>query len=104
MTVEEVDLGCLIDLALGDLDESQRPLVQVQWLTGLREAEVEPGLLRLALRNLLVNAFNHGGPGVAVRLQVDEQALPPALLLRVVDDGPGLAAAGAGSAGGAPCR
>lgn len=102
VAVQEVDLAFLIDLALGDLDEPQRQRVQVRWRTDLREAEVEPGLLRLALRNLLTNAFSHGGPGVAVQLQVDEQTQPPALLLRVVDDGPGLAAGAGGPAGSAP--
>ncbi len=91
--LQEVELDFLIDLALGDLDPAQRSRVQVRWLADLRQAEVEPGLLRLALRNLLVNAFSHGGPDVAVQLQVAEQDQPPALLLRVVDDGPGLPSA-----------
>jgi len=90
LVVQEVDLDFLIDLALGDLDESQRCRVQVVWHTDLRQAEVEPGLLRLALRNLLANAFGHGGPDVAVQLQVAEQDQPPALLLRVVDNGVGM--------------
>jgi signal transduction histidine kinase len=90
LAVQEVDLDFLIDLALGDLDETQRKQVQLQWHTDLRQVEVEPGLLRLALRNLLVNAFSHGGPGVAVQLRVSERDAPPALLLAVVDDGPGL--------------
>jgi len=90
LAVQEVELDFLIDLALGDLNVLQRRQVQVQWHTSLRQVEVEPGLLRLALRNLLGNAFSHGGPGVQVQLQVAEQAEPPALLLRVVDDGPGL--------------
>ena len=90
LAVQDIDLDFLIDLTLGDLDPAQRARVQVQWQTDLRHVEVEPGLLRLALRNLLVNAFSHGGPGVSVQLQVAEQAQPPALLLQVVDDGPGL--------------
>ncbi len=92
LAVQEVELGFLIDLALGDLDEAQRQRVQLQWQTDLRQVEVEPGLLRLALRNLLVNAFSHGGPGVAVQLRVAERIDPPALLLAVLDDGPGMPA------------
>jgi signal transduction histidine kinase len=92
LVVQEVDIDFLVDLALGDLDEAQRRRVQVQWLTDLRQVEVDPGLLRLALRNLLVNAFGHGGAGVAVQLQVAERDAPPALLLTVADDGPGLPA------------
>ena len=90
LALQEIELEFLVALALGDLGEAQRARVQLVWHTDLRQAEVEPGLLRLALRNLLTNAFLHAGPAAHVQLQVAEQHEPPALLLRVVDDGPGL--------------
>lgn len=99
LAMQDVDLDFLVELVLGDLDDSQRARVQVQWCTDQRQAELEPGLLRLALRNLLLNAFAHGGPGVTVLLQIDEQLQPPALLLRVIDDGPGLAPHGSAGDG-----
>ena len=49
---------------------------------------------RLALRNLLRNAFMHGGSGVQVGLQLSESADPPALLISLIDNGPGLDQAG----------
>jgi hypothetical protein len=33
----------------------------MRWHTSIRSAELEPVLVRLALRNLLLNAFAHGG-------------------------------------------
>ena len=62
-------------------------------MTDLRHAELEPGLLRLALRNLLRNAFAHGGAGVQVQLHIAEQNTPPALVISVLDNGVGLAPA-----------
>jgi signal transduction histidine kinase len=45
--------------------------------------------VRLALRNLLRNAFEHGGPDVHVTLRIEEQESPAAMVLTVADDGPG---------------
>ena len=86
----DTELDFLVQLTLGDLPEAQRQRVQLQWRSGCRSADLEPGLVRLALRNLLINAFAHGGPQVQVVLEVGEAAAPPALLLQVVDDGPGV--------------
>ena len=89
---QEVALDFLVDLTLGDLDEARRARVQVQWLTDQRSADCEPGLMRLALRNLLANAFNHGGPGVAVRVVLTEETEPQALAIHVIDNGIGATA------------
>ncbi len=89
LTLQEMDLGLLVELALGDLPKAERTRVQVQWLPGFCSAELEPGLVRLALRNLLRNAFGHGGPDAAVTLRVDERDDPPALWLTVLDTGRG---------------
>ena len=83
--------GCGGDLqqALGDLPDAQRRLVRVQWPELPDSAEIEGGLVRLALRNLLRNAFAHGGPAVSVMLQCEMLAVPPALVISVTDDGVG---------------
>lgn len=93
LTLQEVEIDFLLDLALGDLPEAERSRVVLQRRSGLRSVDVEPGLVRLALRNLLRNAFGHGGPAVVVNLCIDEQQDPPALLLSVVDNGVGISAA-----------
>lgn len=87
---QDVALDFLIELTLGDLPPQQLDRLTVEWLTDVDTLEVEPGLVRLALRNLLHNAFVHGGPQVNVSLRLDE--LPGARSLRMVvaDDGPGI--------------
>ncbi len=79
----------LIGQALADLPEAQRRLVRVQWPALPDSAELEAGLVRLALRNLLRNAFSHGGPAVSVLIQVERQRQPPAQVIWVIDDGVG---------------
>jgi signal transduction histidine kinase len=93
VTKVDTDLEFLIQLSLGDLPAAQRLRVLVHQRSPRRSAELEPGLVRLALRNLLLNAFVHGGAQVQVALEVAEQAEPAALLLRVMNDGPPLAPA-----------
>jgi len=92
LTLQDVDLMLLVGLALGDLPPAERQRVQVQVEPGLHSAELEPGLVRLALRNLLRNAFMHGGPDTHVRLHITERDGPPALCLSVADTGRGLSA------------
>lgn len=48
----------------------------------------QPDPLRLLLRNLLVNALQHGGPGVHV--EVGHEDRPRGLQIRVDDTGPGI--------------
>lgn len=85
----DTDIDFLIDLTLGDLPEEQRSRVGVVWHDQIRSAEFEIGLVRLALRNLLRNAFSHGGPEVSVLICIEEQPNPPALVISVLDDGVG---------------
>lgn len=85
----DTDLNLLVQLSLGDLPTEQRQRVACRMLTDWRTAELQPGLVRLALRNLLLNACVHGGDGAQVRLEVAAQTEPPALLFSVVDEGPG---------------
>jgi signal transduction histidine kinase len=91
LSKDDVDLIVLIELTIGDLSTSQRARVSVQRLTMVRTVALDPGLTRVALRNLLRNAFKHGGDGVRVRIRVEEQAEPPATVLVVEDDGVGMA-------------
>ncbi len=88
---QEVALDFLVELTLGDLGAQQLERLSVEWLTDVDSLEVEPGLVRLALRNLLHNAFVHGGPAVRVSLRLDELPATHSLRLVVADDGPGIA-------------
>ena len=89
LALQEVEVDFLLKLALGDLSSVQQVQVTVEQTTDLRSVEVEPGLVRLALRNLLRNAFIHGGPAVQVSLRASERESPAALVLQVLDNGVG---------------
>lgn len=91
LVLQEVALDFLVDLTLGDLGVRQLERLTVDWRTDLDSLEVEPGLVRLALRNLLNNAFAHGGATVNVSLCIEEQPASNSLRLVVADDGPGMA-------------
>lgn len=93
VTLQDVDLDLLIELVMGDLAPDQRQRVVVERLTRLRTLEVEPGLVRLALRNLLRNAFVHGGDSQSlVQLRIEESHAPYGMALSVCDHGHGLSA------------
>ena len=87
---QDVALDFLVDLTLGDLGVRQLERLTVDWRTAVDSLEVEPGLVRLALRNLLSNAFTHGGPAAEVRLTIDTLPAGAGLRLAVSDDGPGI--------------
>mgnify|MGYP003343618823 CR=1 FL=1 len=92
LTMQDVDVDLLIALAVGDLGESMRARVSVVRLSSLHSVELDLGLMRVALRNLLRNAFVHGGLDVKVQVRIEERCSPPAFVLAVCDDGPGLPA------------
>ncbi|WP_374316701.1 ATP-binding protein [Aquabacterium sp.] len=92
LTMQDVDVDLLIALAVGDLGESMRARVSVVRLSSLHSVELDLGLMRVALRNLLRNAFVHGGQDVKVQVRIEERCSPPAFVLAVCDDGPGLPA------------
>ena len=84
--MQDTEIELIVQLALGDLEPSQRAATQQQCSTQLRSVEIEPGLVRLALRNLLRQAFAQAGPSGRVSLSITESQQPPALLLSVTSD------------------
>ena len=89
----DIDIDTLVQLVLADLAPGQRARVRVVRDTPTRTGTLEPGLMRLALRNLLVNALLHGTPGTPVVLRLADSDQPLALLFDVEDAGPGVEAA-----------
>lgn len=89
----EADLQTLVALCVADLAPPARLRILVEHDPGLRTAAFDPGLMRLALRNLLVNALAYSPAGSAVVLRVSEQEEPLAIVFEVVDQGRGIAEA-----------
>jgi PAS domain S-box-containing protein len=89
-TLDDVDLDLLIGIALGDFPEAERARLQLQRLTATRTVTVDFGLMRLALRNLLVNALVYGPEGSPVYIRLSDSDAPLALMIDVIDCGPGI--------------
>ena len=87
---EDIDIDTLVALSVGDLTAEQRGRVMVERQTATRTVQADLGLVRLALRNLLVNALRHGPPGSPVTVRLADSDEPLALIIDVIDRGPGL--------------
>jgi signal transduction histidine kinase len=90
----EADLETLVELCLADITPSSARLrILVERDPGLRTAAFDPGLMRLALRNLLVNALAYSPAGSSVVLRLSECEEPLAIVFEVSDQGRGFAEA-----------
>lgn len=87
---QDADVDLLLQLSLGDIDSSQAWRVEVDRSSSTRTATMDPGLMRLALRNLLSNALTYSEPDSRVLLRVSDSDEPLALVFEVLDSGPGL--------------
>jgi signal transduction histidine kinase len=86
----DTDLQMLIDLCLGDLPPEARARIRIEYQADARSARLEPSLVRLALRNLLMNATLYAPSDTPVILRVLDSDEPLALVLEVADLGPGI--------------
>ena len=80
----------LVDLCLADLPPDARRRVRVDHRAELRSARLELNLMRLALRNLLINATLYAPPDTEVQLSLQDCDELLALVIEVADLGPGL--------------
>jgi two-component system OmpR family sensor kinase len=89
----DADLAALIDLVLHDVDASHRGRVHVE-LGGCvaRTVQLQPGLARLALSNLLNNALHYSPEQHPVLLRVYDSDEPLSLSFEVTDLGGGIPA------------
>ena len=86
----ETDLPTLIKLVLHDIAADLRPRIDVQWQTQPRTVQLHPALMRLTIRNLLNNALAYAPADTQVMLRISESDEPLALILEVIDQGPGI--------------
>lgn len=90
MARADTDIDTLLQLVLADFPPAERQRIRVERLTATRTASMDLSLMRLALRNLLANALRHAGAADAVTLRIADSDEPLALLIDVVDQGPGV--------------
>lgn len=90
LAVHDTDVDTLVKVCIADLSAEQRPRVHVVRETAARTAAMDMALLRLAVRNLLVNALRFAPPGSAVTLRLSDSDNPLALVLDVENNGPAI--------------
>lgn len=88
--VIDTDVDTLVDIAIGDMAATERLRVRVVRQTATRTASMDPGLMRLALRNLLANALRYSPAGAPVTLNIADSDEPLALVFDVIDQGEGI--------------
>lgn len=86
----DTDLPTLVDLVLHDIAADARPRIQVVWDAEARTVQLHPALMRLTIRNLLNNALNYAPAESRVLLRLADSDDPLALIIEVIDEGPGI--------------
>ena len=86
----DTDIDTLIGVTIADIPVPQRARILVERTTMTRTTNVDMGLVRLALRNLLANALKYSPAGSPVKLRIAESDQPLALILEVSDAGAGI--------------
>ncbi|MEO8297540.1 MAG: ATP-binding protein [Burkholderiales bacterium] len=89
-SVVDVDLAFLVELVLHDINSSQRHRVVVDSRCAARTVQLEPGLIRMALCNLIGNALQYSPADQPVRLLIEDSDEPLALTFKVIDRGSGI--------------
>lgn len=89
MDRQELDIDTLIELVLADISPCQRGRVQVVPSAAARTADMNLSLMRLALRNLIVNALTYSPSDSPVAVQVRDMDTPLGVSIDVCDKGPG---------------
>jgi PAS domain S-box-containing protein len=86
----DIDIDMLVAIAIGDMPPSMRDRVRVERRTATRTAAMDTGLMRLALRNLLINALLYSPSRAPVILRLSDSDDPLALVFDVIDQGAGI--------------
>ena len=86
----DTDIDLLVGIVIGDLPAHKRERVRVERATSTRTASMDISLMRLALRNLLGNALRYSAEGTPVVVRISDSDDPLALVIDVIDQGPGI--------------
>ena len=86
----DTDIDALLAVTRADLAPADRERVRVVRATPTRTASMDMSLMRLALRNLLANALRFSPAGLPVDVRLSDLDEPLALVIDVIDSGPGI--------------
>lgn len=88
---QDADVDTLIGVAVADMPADEQARIRIERLTSTRTASMDMSLMRLALRNLLSNALKFSPPDAPITIRVSDSDAPLALVIDVIDEGPGVA-------------
>jgi signal transduction histidine kinase len=89
---QDIDIDTLVKLALADVEPAERARLNLERATSTRTASMNAGLIRLALRNLIANALAYAPANTPVTIRISDSDDPLALVIEVIDAGPGISA------------
>jgi len=84
----DMDIDTFVQVCIQDLAEADQARVRVDRQTSTRTASMDLSMMRLALRNLLLNAVRHSPPGAPIVVRLADSDDPPGTADRC--DRPGL--------------
>ncbi len=79
----DTDIDTLIQVSLGDIPPTHQHRIHIDRDSHTRTASMDMNLMRLALRNLLVNALKYSPPDTPVVVRITDSDQPLALALEV---------------------
>lgn len=85
----DMDIDTFVQVCIQDLGETDQVRIRLDRQTATRTASMDLGLMRLALRNLLLNAVRHSPPESPIVVRISDSDEPLALLIDVIDQGTG---------------
>lgn len=85
----DMDIDTFVQVCIQDLGETDQVRIRLDRQTATRTASMDLGLMRLALRNLLLNAVRHSPPESPIVVRISDSDEPLALLIDVIDQGKG---------------
>ncbi|MDH5325235.1 MAG: hybrid sensor histidine kinase/response regulator [Gammaproteobacteria bacterium] len=93
MHIANNDLGKLVDIVLDETDALRaKQGIQIEYVDGVFEAEVDAEKITQVFRNLLGNALKFSPPGGVVRMELRHDVLnaKPAIAFEIKDEGMGI--------------
>ncbi len=88
LRLADTDVDTTLAVAIADMLPTEKARIAIVRETATRTATMDMSLVRLALRNLLSNAFRYGRADRPVVIRVSDWDDPLALVIEVINEGP----------------